>query len=87
MLSAVHNTGIHIERPHQYDEFIQRYDFSDVLGEVSIEQIDLFEQKNPVSVNVYAYDYSEKEQIIPLRIARSQKIHNVNMFLYNTTSL
>ena len=47
VLAAIHNTGTHINRPNQYDEFIVSYDFSDVLGEVSIEQIDLFERKIP----------------------------------------
>ena len=37
VLAAVTNTGIHIERPHKYEQFIQSYDFSDVLGGVSFK--------------------------------------------------
>ena len=58
ILAGLHLPSKHRERLTQYLSFIDKYDFTDVHGIVSIEDIAKFEKKNGVSVNVYTLNFN-----------------------------
>ena len=63
-------------RTSYYDQF-NTYDFGDVRGKVELSQINKFENKNEISINVYSYEYGDEECVIPLRMKKDKK--KINM--------
>ena len=79
VLAALHNRG---QKKEQYDQYIERYDFSDVRGsDVSIESVKKFVRKNKISVNVYTQSHNSDSTIVPLLIS-AEKTSHINLFLY-----
>ena len=58
VLAALHPPLVHKNRPNQYIEHLEKYDFSDVRGIVSIKDVEKFERKNKISINVYSLNFN-----------------------------
>ena len=82
ILAALHNHGSNKERRKQYDQFINRYDFSKTRGDnVSIEDVKKFVKRNKISVNVYSSSHNMSSTIVPLLITPRKEKH-VNLLLH-----
>ena len=60
VLAGLHPSSTNKKRTNQYLGYITLYDFSDVRGVVSIKDIEKFERKNNISVNVYTLNFSSQ---------------------------
>ena len=64
VLAALHPCSKNRDRPTQYVQYIEKYDFSDVRGIVSIKDIEKFERKNEISINVYTLNFNAQTKMI-----------------------
>lgn len=93
ILSALHPTKKHAQRPSKYKQFKNELNFDGIEFPVKLDDIDTFEELNPdISVNVYIIQreysvFTEKNEdiTVPVRLTKSIKkrhIHLLLLFLY-----
>ncbi|XP_053204035.1 uncharacterized protein LOC128388631 [Panonychus citri] len=82
VLISLHKSSINCGRTSSYTQFVGQYDFSDVRGLVSIDNIEIFMRKNNLSINVYTC-YPDSKAVVPLKICNEEKEKHVDLFLLN----
>lgn len=96
ILAALHHNDIksNLHRVSNYLEFEDDLNMTGITYPVSLQQIDRFEQQNPViSVNIYMHELKKIEnsdnkfycQIYPVRLSENVKKHHIHLLLTTKT--
>ena len=80
VLAYLHPVKKNKDRPSNYTQFLEEYDFSKCHGMVTLKDISWFEKRNNITVNVYSLD-NDNKTIIPIKVSK-KRVKYVELFLY-----
>ncbi|XP_053209837.1 uncharacterized protein LOC128393666 [Panonychus citri] len=83
VLIALHPQATHRQRVSKYKKFEKWYKFRDIDPITPFSQINRFEKRNNVSINVYTLTLCKKPKVVPLKINKDRKTSHINLFLFN----